>query len=124
MIHESIDVKKMNFSFFGKGAVLSGVFRLKGITHLNSRLDGEITMEDKGRLIIEDEGIFTGSFRGHDIDIFGTVDATLVATGKVTIHSTARVSGNIRANEIVVNPNSHVNMKADTNERLDREISY
>ena len=55
-----IDIRKIDFSFFGKGSVLNGVFSLKGTTHLNARLDGEVTMEDEGRFVIEDNGVFTG----------------------------------------------------------------
>ena len=114
-----IDIKKMDFSFFGKGANLKGIFSLVGTTHLSAHLDGEVIVRDGGRFIIEDEGCLEGTLRGHDVDIFGTFEGTLKASGRVVIHSTAQVSGDIVAKGLVVKPNSQVNVKAHTEDSPD-----
>ena len=116
MIDDSMDLKKMDFSFFGKGSVLNGTFSLKGVTHLNAKFDGNITMEDRQPFILEDEGVFTGTLKGHDVDVSGKFEGTLMATGKVTIRSTAEISGEIEARQLVIHPGSQVNIKADTEE--------
>ena len=106
----------MDFSFVGKGSNLRGVFIFKGTTYLNAKLDGDITIEDNGHFIVEDEGSLKGTLRGYDVDIFGTFDGILESSGKVIIHSTACVSGEIKADRLVVRPNSLVNVKARTKE--------
>ena len=110
------DIKKMDFSFFGKGAKLKGIFSLVGTNHLNAYLDGEVVVEDRGHFIIEDEGHLTGTLRGCDVDIFGTFEGTLLATGRVVIHSAARVSGDIKARTLHINPNALVNVEAHAEE--------
>ncbi len=111
-----VDIKKMDFSFLGRGSSFNGIFTLKGTTYLNSQLDGKIIVKDKGHFIVEDEGVLVGTLSGHDVDIFGRFEGILTATGRLIIHSTAHVSGEIIARKLVIRPNSYVNIKAQTTE--------
>ena len=111
-----IDIKKWIFLFLGRGSLFNGVFTLRGTTYLNSRLDGEILVEDKGHFIVEDEGVLIGTLSGHDVDIFGRFEGILTASGKLVIHSTAYVSGEIQVGRLVIKPNAYVNIKIRTTE--------
>ena len=108
------EMKDMSFSFMGKGSILVGKFSLKGSTHLASHLEGELTMEDGGTLIIEPDGSFDGILRGRDIEIFGHFKGSLVSDGKVIIHSCASITGDIEAAHLIIRPGAIVNIEGRT----------
>ena len=111
-MEEISEIKNMDFSFFGKGSVLNGTFLLRGTSHLNAHFEGDITVEEGHCFTIEDEGSLVGTLKSHDVEIFGKFQGTLKASGKVVIHSTAEVSGDIRTDRLSVHPNSCVNITA------------
>lgn len=108
------EMRNMSFSFMGKGSILAGKFSLRGSTHLASHLEGELTMEDGGNLIIEPEGSFEGVLRGRDIEIFGQFQGNLISDGKVIIHSSANVHGDIEASHLIIKPGATVNIEGRT----------
>lgn len=108
------ELRNMNFSFMGKGCVLSGKFSLCGPTHLASHLEGELKMSDASTLIIEPEGSFEGHLHCHDIEIFGRFEGTLVAAGTVTLHSCANIFGEIEAKNLIIHPGATVNIEGRT----------
>lgn len=120
---EPIDVRSMDFSCFGRGSTLTGSFLLKGAVHLHATCDGEVTMVGGQAFVLEDEGVLTGTFKGHDMDIFGRFEGSILSTGKVVIHGTAVVTGDVEAASLVIHPNANVNIKADTKELTDRRSS-
>ena len=113
-MEEPSEIKNMDFSFFGKGSVLNGTFLLRGTSHLNAHFEGDITLEEGHCFSIEDEGVLVGTLKSHDVEIFGKFQGTLKASGKVVIHSTAVVSGDIMADRLSVHPNACVNITAHT----------
>ena len=44
---------------------------------------------------------------------------TLTASGRIVIHPTAKVSGDIKASQLVIHPGSSVNINADTEDAQD-----
>lgn len=108
------ELQNMNFSFMGKGSVLSGKFSLQGPTHLASHLEGELLMDDSSHLVIEPEGSFEGKLRCRDIEIFGRFEGTLTSDGTVIIHSCANVLGELEAKNLIVKPGATVNIEGRT----------
>ena len=74
-------------------------------------MDGELVVEGAWPLSIEQEARIKGIIKCADINIFGTFDGTIHATGRVTIHSSAIISGRIYANGLIVHPGSVLNIE-------------
>lgn len=111
---EFINIKNQDYSFLGQGSTISGKFKLKGTTHLASRLDGELSMEDSSDLIIETAGKFEGNINCHNLEIYGTFKGNLNSTGKLTVYPPAFVEGEIQAANIVIHPGATINMNGHT----------
>ena len=109
-----VDVRGMGFSCLGRGSAVTGSFLLRGAAHLHAKCEGDVVMEDNRPLVLEDEGVLTGTIKGHDVDIFGQFTGTIHSTGRVAIHGTAVVAGDVESASLVVHAGAHVNVKART----------
>ena len=85
---------------FGKSARLEGKFTIADSIQIECEVVGEINVE--GRLVIEDKGIVRADVNTIDALIRGHYEGNMVATGKVEITSTGRVSGNIETDSLVI----------------------
>lgn len=111
-----INIKTQDFSFLGKGSQLKGIFHLKGTTHIASNLEGELYMDDKSDLCIENSGSFDGSVECHNIEIYGCFKGELKASGKVTVYPPATLEGKINAGKLEIHPGATLNMSGHTEE--------
>jgi cytoskeletal protein CcmA (bactofilin family) len=112
---EYIDLRNQDFSFFGKGSKISGVFTLKGATHLAGEIEGELHVEDEAELSIDRSGHLKGTINCHNIEIFGEFEGELNSSGKVTIYPPAIICGVINARDLVVYPGAKLNIDGHTN---------
>ncbi|MCQ2336774.1 MAG: polymer-forming cytoskeletal protein [Paludibacteraceae bacterium] len=80
-------------------------------TNGDIRVDGGIegTINSKGRVIIGEKGLVKGKIVAANIDIMGSVTGDMVATGTMTLKSTAKVIGNIQTVTIVIEQNAILN---------------
>jgi len=113
---DSLEVKTKNFSFLGKKNFLKGEFHFSGNTRISSQLEGELFIGQDGALFLEQDAVFKGNIHCHNVHIFGSFEGQIESQGKVIIHSSAMVSGQIRADQIAIYPGAVVNIDGTTPE--------
>lgn len=109
-----IDLHNQDFSFLGKNSIISGEFHFEGPAHIASRLNGDVYMEKKNDLCIERNGHITGTIKCHNIEIYGTFEGTLEASGKIIIYPPANITGKISASDLVIYPGAILNIDGNT----------
>jgi cytoskeletal protein CcmA (bactofilin family) len=109
-----INLQEQDFSFFGKGSRLKGNFSLSGSTHISSFIEGEIIMENEADLLIEKNGTIKGKVHCHNIEIYGSYEGIVKATGKVTLFPSAHVQGRVEAKELRIFPGAILNIDGHT----------
>lgn len=114
MTQERINIENLDFSFLGKNSKITGVFHLVGATHLASDIEGELVMENNAKLCIERSGSFKGTIKCHDIEIYGTFDGTLSASGRAIVYPPATLRGKINAQNLIVYPGATLNVDGHT----------
>lgn len=112
-----LNIKNQDFSFLGKGSTLCGEFVLGGTTHLQSKVEGKITMSNDSNLVIEFDAVVKGELNGSNIEIYGQFEGNINSTGKVIIYPPAKVRGNIQAKSLEIHPGAQVNFDAHTLEQ-------
>jgi len=106
-----VDIKSQKYSFLGENCLITGNLKLSGQTMISSSIDGDIMIEDKSNLQIERSGFVKGSIYCHNLSIYGKVQGIIESTGKITIHSTAKVEGKITAECLKIYPGALVNIE-------------
>jgi cytoskeletal protein CcmA (bactofilin family) len=114
MIPTTPDIVQQNFSIIGTESSLNGKFALKGESRIFAHLQGEITMVDQALLTLERSSVVTGKIECHDIEISGSFNGEINATGSMTIHPSARVEGQITSLNLMIAPGAVVNIDAQT----------
>lgn len=111
---KEIDFKALNFTVLGKACEYEGDLRLRGDAMICSRVLGSLTMLDESKLVIEREAYIEGSIYCKDIEVFGEVNGSINASGKLTVRSSAKVSGKISAANMSIYPGAILNMEGST----------
>ena len=113
-------IKELEFTFFGKGSVLEGDFKLSGPTRIASHIKGEVIVSDNiegsNLISIEPEGKLEGKISCDDIEIYGLFKGEIHSKGVVTIFPNARFEGLLKAKNLIIHPGSYVEMEAHTKE--------
>lgn len=117
-LSDPYDIEIIKHSYLAKGGLIKGELYFSGIVHLSSSLEGALTVEESGRLIIEREGAVKGSIRAGYLEIFGTFEGEIYSKGIVIIRPSARVIGSINCDKIVIYPGALLNLKANTGFKL------
>ena len=83
-------------------ASMTGTLAFKDPVNLqiNGRFDG--TLDTKGNLSIGEHAQVKATIQGESIAISGTVDGNVMATTRVELHGTARLTGKITTPRLVV----------------------
>jgi cytoskeletal protein CcmA (bactofilin family) len=84
----------------GRGIALSGEIRACDRLIVEGKV--EATLSDSRSIEISASGVFKGKAQIEEAVISGRFDGELVASQKLTIHSTGRVVGNIRYGQIEI----------------------
>ena len=102
------------FSCLGKNSDFKGEVFLYGPTHIQSNFEGFINIKNPFPLTIQFGGSVKGDIECSDIEIHGTFEGVIKATGIVYLHSSARVIGEINAKELKISPGAIFNGDAHT----------
>lgn len=106
----------LEFSTIGKNCVLEGKFKFHGDTILNCHIAGTINMTDNAKLTLERLSNIEGEIYCHDLEVFGVINGTINASGKLIVRSSASISGFINAAQLSIYPGAEINMEAHTEE--------
>ena len=113
--------QEKDFTFIGTRTLIEGILKLSGKTHINGHISGELHIEDKSLLTFETYSSFKGDVFCHDLEVYGNLDGSIQATGKVIIYPPAKVSGKIKSENLVIYPGAQVEIKADAEDYSQRK---
>ena len=87
-------------AFLGKNTSFEGKIGFEGMARLDGKFDGEIFSGDI--LIVGENAVINGEINVDTLVVDGKVSGNVSATGKIEIHSTGRLYGNITAPSLVI----------------------
>lgn len=84
------------------GTVIKGDITATGDFRLDGTLEGNIQLN--GKLVVGDTGVVNGNILCMNANIIGTVNGNLSVKELLSLHSTARVKGDILINKLSIEP--------------------
>ena len=84
------------------GTLVKGDITATGDFRLDGTLQGNIQLN--GKLVIGDSGVVNGNVLCQNANIIGTVNGNLSVKELLSLHSTARVRGDILINKLSIEP--------------------
>src|ERR1700739_2709811 len=82
-------------AYLDRGSKISGKISFEGPARIDGEVDGEINAKDS--LTIGEPATITAHIRAASVSVAGKVSGDIVATQRIEIRPSARVSGNITA---------------------------
>lgn len=107
-------IQNQEFTYIGKTTSISGTFKFSGPTHLQGQLNGEITVLNSAKLVLEIGSHTEANLQCADLDIYGHFSGDIQSSGKVTIYPTAVVEGKIISRSLEILPGAVINMNGHT----------
>lgn len=77
----------------GSETEINGVLIGDGPLRIDGKVQGEVQVN--GDIIIGEGAVITASVKGHDIQVAGIIRGNVEAAGKLEIHSTGTVEGDV-----------------------------
>ncbi|MEM9305541.1 MAG: polymer-forming cytoskeletal protein [Pseudomonadota bacterium] len=96
-------------TLIGPETVITGDVRFRGGLHVDGKVEGSVTSDGDGLLVISDQGTVAGTIEVSTVIVDGTVDGDIRATEKVELREHARMTGNIRYSSIQMAFGAQVN---------------
>jgi cytoskeletal protein CcmA (bactofilin family) len=87
-------------AFVDEGSEIEGRYSFRGTAMLNGRFTGEITTADT--LIIGERGVVQATIHAGTIIVSGEITGDIVATQRIELRPTARVSGQVETPVLAV----------------------
>lgn len=87
-------------AFVDAGSEIEGRYSFRGTAMLNGHFTGEISTTDT--LIVGEKGVVKATIRAGTVIVSGEVGGEIVATHRLELRATARVSGEIETPALVV----------------------
>jgi cytoskeletal protein CcmA (bactofilin family) len=94
-------------AFIDQGSEFSGKLSFKDTVRIDGRFEGEIKSENT--LIVGETGHVFAQIKSGDVVVSGEVKGDIIASGRVTLHKTARVSGNVHAAKLAMEEGAELN---------------
>lgn len=104
-------------TLISEGCKISGVISGEGDFMVSGEIDGECELD--GSLTIATSGFWKGRIKATAIIVAGTVEGDIVATGRVEISDTARITGTVTGEAIAVAEGAVVQGKMKTTGKTD-----
>lgn len=100
----------LDFTYISSNNKIIGEFHLNGLSRISSNLEGNLFLDESGSISIEPNGSIKGVIKGaKKIDIYGFFEGKIYCSGKITIHSSAKVYGELFSPQLEILPGSIVN---------------
>jgi cytoskeletal protein CcmA (bactofilin family) len=87
-------------TLISEGCKISGLITGDGDFQISGEIDGECDL--KGTVTLSKNGTWTGTIKAGNVIIAGLVEGDIVASGKVEITETAKISGTVTGEAIAV----------------------
>ena len=96
--------KNGSTSFLGKGTFIDGKFLVDGNIRIDGNFKGEI--EGDADLIIGEGALIEASIKVRNLVLIGEVHGNVECSGKLEIHNTGKLVGEIQAGKLVIEENA------------------
>lgn len=103
------DFKTARFNVVGFGSKLKGEMQLMGRSSLSGEFEGVIIAHEGADLIIEKTAKVEGNIKAFNVEIHGQFMGSIEAEGTLSIRPGSQVTGQLRAQRLVIYPGAHVN---------------
>ena len=110
------DFQGFHYNILGSKSKIKGDLVLSGDAIITSHIEGNISILEEGRLVLERGSFVKGKINAIDLEIFGQVEGDINCTGLVSIRSSAQVQGSIKSARLVIYPGAIVEMQASSQE--------
>jgi cytoskeletal protein CcmA (bactofilin family) len=92
-------------AYLDRGSKITGKISFEGPARIDGEVDGEIDAKDS--LVIGETAAVTAQIRAASVSVAGKVSGDIVATQRIEIRPSAKVSGNITAPVLSVQEGAH-----------------
>lgn len=113
MIHDQ-DFREFRYNVLGAQSKVTGDLFLTGDAIITSTIEGSIEMQGQGNLVLERGSFVRGKIKAQDLDVFGTVEGDINCAGTISVRSSARITGTLKSQKLVIYPGAVVEMTAHT----------
>lgn len=99
-------------TLIGVKTTLSGDVKFSGGLYLEGRIEGNLNgADDEARLDIQDTGCVVGEVHVANVEVNGTIDGELHASGRLVLGAKAQISGDVYYNVLEMAAGAQVNGK-------------
>lgn len=99
---KTMEMETTAINIITDGTVIKGDIVATGDFRLDGTLQGNIQLN--GKLVVGDTGVVTGNVLCQNANIIGTVNGNLSVKELLSLHTTARVRGDILINKLSIEP--------------------
>ena len=99
-VDKEMDVISLTSSFCGD-------FSFGKYTRIEGKIEGSI--RSSGLLTIGEQALITADISGNLVVVYGTVQGDIIAERNILIESTANITGNLKAPNIVIRDGANIN---------------
>lgn len=96
-------------AFIDQGSEFSGKLSFKDTVRIDGKFEGEITSQNT--LIVGESGVIHANIKSEIVIVSGEIRGDINAKQQITLHKTARVSGNLRTKIFAVEEGAQLNGK-------------
>lgn len=93
-------------AFIDQGSEFSGKLSFKDTVRIDGRFEGEISSDNT--LIVGETGEIAATIESEIVIVSGTVEGDITARRQITLHKTARVTGNIQTAMLAVEEGAYL----------------
>ena len=111
-----MDIINQDFCFIGKKSKIIGDLVLNGPTHIGGEVEGNISIADDSKLIIEPTAVIQGTIKGSTVEIYGVVHGDISARENLKVFPSATINGKLTAKSLKVLPGAKLNIIGHTKE--------
>ena len=99
---KTMETENSPINIITDGTVIKGDIIASGDFRLDGKLEGNIQLN--GKLVIGDSGVVNGNVLCQNANIIGTVNGNLSVKELLSLHTSARVRGDILINKLSIEP--------------------
>ena len=99
---KTIETESSPVNIITAGTTIKGDIVATGDFRLDGMLEGNIQLN--GKLVVGDTGTVKGNIMCQNANIIGSVDGNLSVKELLSLHSTARITGDILINKLSIEP--------------------
>ena len=99
---KAIETESSPVNIITAGTSIKGDITATGDFRLDGVLEGNIQLN--GKLVVGDSGVVKGNILCQNANIIGTVEGTLSVKELLSLHATARITGDILINKLSIEP--------------------